>query len=225
MDALDEPAAHEIDWSRLIAGPSRPIEDLLASIHDPGLAHLLGRLLGPDTALGLAFRRAPAAKYNHHAHPHGLLEHSLQVAELVEAARLVQELDRDVALSGALLHDIGKLDASSSSGAAADLTDRGKLEGEIPLGYYRVRRELEEHGDVTPELGEQLLHVILAHHGHLEFGSPVVPWTREAAVVHAMDNLSGTLGAFDRLERETPGEQRWSRFDRVPGSSAFFGQR
>jgi len=132
-------------------------------------------------------------------------------------------IDRDLAVCGALLHDIGKLDAYVSVGGSADLTNAGRLEGEIPLGYYRVRREIEEHGDIPPELARRLLHVILAHHGCLEHGSPVMPSTREAALVHAMDKLSGTMGAFDRLAKETgPGEE-WSRFDRVLGASAFFG--
>ncbi len=232
VSTLEEPAADEVDWRSLVGGPAHPVstlvrdlDALLESLADPRLARLMRRLLGPETPLGDAYRHAPAAKYNHHAYPHGLLEHSLQVARLVDAAAgTFPELDRDLAICGALLHDIGKLDAYESSGPAADLTDRGKLEGEIPMGYYRVRRAIEEHGDVPPE-GERLLHVILAHHGRLEHGSPVMPSTREAAVVHAMDALSGTLGAFDRLERETSADQSWSRFDRVLESSAYFGQR
>jgi len=232
VSTLEEPAADEVDWAALVGGPARPVpallhdlDGLLESLADPRLARLMRRLLGRDAPLGAAYRRAPAAKYNHHAYPHGLLEHSVQVARLVDAAAdTFSELDRDLAICGALLHDIGKLDAYESSGPAAELTDRGKLEGEIPMGYYRVRCAIEEHEHFPPELGERLLHVILAHHGRLEHGSPVMPSTREAAVVHAMDALSGTLGAFDRLKRESSADQSWSRFDRVLESSAYFGQ-
>jgi len=231
VSGLAEPDSQDIDWTRLVDGPARPtaelLEDLdalLGSISDPGLARLMHRLLGADTPLGIAYRHAPAAKYNHHAYPHGLLEHSVQVAHLVSAgAAVFPSIERDLALCGALLHDIGKLDAYASVGASIDLTDPGRLEGEIPLGYYRVRREIEEHGDVPPELARRLLHIILAHHGCLEHGSPVMPSTREAAVVHAMDKLSGTMGAFDRLEKETAREESWSRFDRVLEAAAFFG--
>ena len=108
-------------------------------------------------------------------------------------------IDRDLAVCGALLHDIGKLEAYAGEHGCADLTDAGKLEGEIPLGYYRVRREIESIPGFPRDLARALLHVILAHHGCLEYGSPVVPGTREAALVHAIDNLSGQLGAFDRL--------------------------
>jgi 3'-5' exoribonuclease len=231
VSGLVEPHPQDIDWTRLVDGPARPtvelLEDLdalLGSISDPGLARLMYRLLGPETPLGISYRHTPAAKYNHHAYPHGLLEHSVQIAHLVSAGSAVFDgVDRDLAVCGALLHDIGKLDAYASAGGSADLTDAGRLEGEISLGYYRVRREIEDHGDVPPELARPLLHLILAHHGCLKHGSPVVPSTREAALVHAMDKLSGTMGAFDRLEKETSPEEVWTRFDRVLGTSAFLG--
>ena len=83
---------------------------------------------------------------------------------------------------------------------AIDLTDAGRLLAEIPLGYYKVRREIEEIEGFDPDLAQAVLHIILCHHGQLEHGSPVVPCTREATLVHAMDNLGGKLGSFDRLE-------------------------
>src|SRR3954449_9016419 len=131
--------------------------------------------------------------------------------------------NRDRAPGRAVLHDIGKLEAYDGAHGCADLTDAGKLEGEIPLGYYRVRRGLESNVGLPPGVARALLHIILAHHGCLEHGSPVAPGTREATLVHAIDNLSGQLGAFDRLERETPSGERWSRYDRAFGGSAFLG--
>jgi 3'-5' exoribonuclease len=119
------------------------------------------------------------------------------------------------------LHDIGKLEAYAGEPGCAELTDAGKLEGEIPLGYYRVRREIERLAEFPSGLARSPLHVILAHHGCLEYGSPVVPATREAALVHAIDNLSGQLGAFDRLAKQTAPGERWSRYDRALGTSAF----
>ena len=83
------------------------------------------------------------------------------------------------------------------------------------------RREIEAIPGFPTELGRSLLHVILAHHGCLEYGSPVVPATREAALVHAIDNLSGQLGGFDRLAKQTPAGERWSRYDHALGTSAF----
>ena len=134
-------------------------------------------------------------------------------------------IDREVAVTGALLHDIGKLDAYTSSGVAIDLTDLGKLQGEIPLGYYRIRRLIEDLPDFPEELAAAVLHIILSHHGALEHGSPVVPCTREATLVHMIDNLGGRLGSFDRLEKELPQGSRWSAFDRALGGGAFFADR
>ena len=134
-------------------------------------------------------------------------------------------IDREVAVTGALLHDIGKLDAYASTGVAIDLTDLGKLQGEIPLGYYRIRRLIEDLPGFPEQLAAAVLHIILSHHGALEHGSPVVPCTREATLVHMIDNLGGRLGSFDRLEKELPQGSRWSAFDRALGGGAFFADR
>ena len=103
-----------------------------------------------------------------------------------------------------------------------DLTDAGRLEGEIPLGYYRVRRLIEELEGFPSGLAQAVLHIILSHHGSLAHGSPVVPCTREATLVHMIDNLGGRLGSFDRIEKELSDGQQWSNFDRALGTVAFF---
>jgi 3'-5' exoribonuclease len=124
-----------------------------------------------------------------------------------------------------MLHDIGKTEAYNDDPLAIDLTDAGRLQGEIPLGYYLVRRQIEQISGFDPALAQAVLHIILSHHGSLEHGSPVVPATREAVLVHMIDNLGGRLGSFDRLERELPEGESWSRFDRALSGSAYFGQR
>jgi 3'-5' exoribonuclease len=134
-------------------------------------------------------------------------------------------IDRDVAVAGALLHDIGKTEAYNDDPLAIDLTDAGRLHGEIPLGYYLVRREIERVERFDPEVARAVLHIILSHHGTLENGSPVVPCTREATLVHAIDNLGGKLGSFDRIERELADGEAWSRFDRGIDASAYFASR
>ena len=106
-----------------------------------------------------------------------------------------------------------------------NLNDAGRLIGEIPSGYYTVRRAIEEIPGFPPELAQALLHIILSHHGCLEHGSPVLPATREALVVHAMDKLSGDLGSFDRLERETGEDETWSRYDRALGRAVLIADR
>jgi 3'-5' exoribonuclease len=202
------------------------LRQLLATIQDPQLGELLERFFGEGSPIWARFREAPAAKLYHQAYRHGLLEHTLTVAQAVSAAAaFFPGLDRDVSVTGALLHDIGKTEAYNDDPMAIDLTDAGRLHGEIPLGYYLVRREIEEIAGFEPALAQALLHIILSHHGALEHGSPVVPCTREAVLVHMIDNLGGKLGSFDRLERELRDGEQWSSFDRALEGSAYFGRR
>jgi 3'-5' exoribonuclease len=120
------------------------------------------------------------------------------------------------------LHDIGKLEAYASDGLSIEMTDAGRLQGEIVLGYTRVRRAIEAIEGFPTDRAEALLHIILSHHGTLEHGSPVVPCTREATLVHFVDNLGGRLGSFDRLEKELADGDRWSAYDRALGGGAYF---
>jgi len=202
------------------------LRSLLETVQDPQLRQLLDTFFEPGTETWARFRDAPAAKTYHQAYRHGLLEHTLSVAQAVSAAaNFFPGIDRDVAVTGALLHDIGKTAAYNEDPLAIDLTDAGRLQGEIPLGYYLVRRRIEDLPGFDPALAQAVLHIILSHHGSLEHGSPVVPATREAVLVHMIDNLGGRLGSFDRLERELPAGESWSRFDRALSGSAYFGQR
>jgi 3'-5' exoribonuclease len=216
----------------LVDGPPRAPEhmeadlrELLATIQESHLRRLLTRVFGEESELWASYRLAPAAKYYHQAYRHGLLEHCLSVAQAVSAiSATFPGIDRDVAVTGALLHDIGKLEAYTDQPQNIDLTDAGRLQGEIPLGYYRIRRSIEDIEGFPPDLAQAVLHIILSHHGSLEHGSPVVPCTREATLVHMIDNLGGRLGSFDRLEKELVAGQRWSSFDRAIGSGAYFAE-
>ena len=205
----------------------RDLSELLETVRQPHLRRLLDRLIGRGSELGARWREAPAAKYYHQAYRHGLFEHCLSVAQGVHAmaAGPFQDVDHDVAVTGALLHDIGKLEAYGEVNGSIELTDAGKLHGEIPLGYFMVRREIERLEGFPPHLAQAVLHIVLSHHGKLEHGSPVVPCTREATLVHMIDNLGGTLGSFDRLEKTLQEGECWSAFDRGISSSAFFASQ
>ena len=225
---LAEPGT--FDEAALLDGPPRSpaqmeadLRELLATIQDRDLRRLLDVVFGEGSATWARYRAAPAAKRFHQAYRHGLLEHSLSVAQAVSAiSATFTGISRDVAVAGALLHDVGKLDAYAFAGGAIEMTDAGKLLGEIPLGYYRVRRLIEEIEGFDPGTAQAVLHIILSHHGSLAHGSPVVPCTREATLVHFCDNLGGRLGSFDRLEKELPSGERWSGFDRALGGGAYF---
>jgi 3'-5' exoribonuclease len=233
LRSLAAAAPGSFDASDLLDGPARGVEqmegeirDLLQTIQQPHLRTLLEGVFGERSEIWADYRLAPAAKYYHQAYRHGLLEHCLSVAQAVSAiSATFPGIDRDVAVAGALLHDIGKLEAYAGPPQAIDLTDAGRLEGEIALGYYRVRRMVEAIDGFPPALAQAIGHIILSHHGTLEHGSPVVPCTREATLVHMIDNLGGRLGSFDRLEKELAPGARWSGFDRAIGGGAFFAQR
>jgi 3'-5' exoribonuclease len=233
VSALRVAAEGEYDLAALLDGPPRSatgmeadLRELLATIQDPHLRALLDTVFGPGSPTWRQFRDAPAAKRYHQAYRHGLLEHSLTVAQAVSAiSATFPGIDRDVAVTGALLHDIGKLEAYTADPLAIDMTDLGKLQGEIALGYYRVRRLIEDLPGFPSELAVAVLHIILSHHGQLEHGSPVLPCTREATLVHMIDNLGGRLGSFDRLEKELPDGSAWSSWDRALGGAGWFASR
>ena len=223
----------EYTADQLAASPQRPIEaletdlrSLIETIQNADLRTLLDRFFGADQTRWRRFRAAPAAKQYHEAYPGGLLEHTLSVAQGVSAlAPLSPGIDRDVAVTGGLLHDIGKTEAYDDNPLSPDFTDSGRLESEIPLGYYMVRREIERIEGFDPAIAQAVLHIILSHHGSREMGSPVIPLTREATLVHFVDNLRGRLGSFDRLESRMADGERWSEYDRALGGSVFFGSR
>jgi 3'-5' exoribonuclease len=232
--SIRQAADHEYEPSELMEGPSvafdlmvSDLRELVEGVQDPHLKRLLKHFFSEHSPVWRRWASAPAAKTYHQAYRHGLLEHCLSVAQSVSliAARLRGTVDRDLAVTGALLHDIGKIEAYAMQGGAIELTDHGKLQGEIPLGYYTVRRAIEDMPGFPEQTAMGLLHIILSHHGQLEHGSPVTPCTREATLVHFVDNLDGRLGSFDRLEKSLSDGERWSGFDRALSGSAFFASR
>ncbi len=221
------------DRAELETSPARGVEqlerelrELVATVRDSHLAELLDRLLGADSPTWALFRDAPAAKHFHQAYRHGLLEHSLGVAQAVgTVSTTFPGIDRDVAVTGALIHDIGKTQAYALDGGSIDFTDDGRMQGEIALGHHLVRATIETIEGFPTDLSRAVCHIIISHHGTLEHGSPVVPCTREATLVHMMDNLGGRLGSFDRLERQLAPGNSWSSYDNGIGSSAYFHAR
>jgi 3'-5' exoribonuclease len=229
VESIRAAAEDEYEHHELVDGPARPValleadlRELESTIQDPDLRELLALVLGPETETWAQFRDAPAAKRFHQGYRHGLLEHSLTVAQAVSAiSATFAGIDRDVAVAGALLHDIGKIEAYELAGEAIQMTDQGRLYGEIALGYYRVRRAMEAIDGFPERLAQALAHIILSHHGSLEHGSPVVPCTREATLVHMADNLGARLGSFDRIEKSLAPGQEWSSFDKGLGAGAY----
>lgn len=223
IDRVEAIAQEAVDLSTLVEGPSQPVAELerrffalIERTTDPWLRRLLDRVFDPMGAFWPRFRAAPAAKHFHEAYPHGLLDHTLRVAESVEAlAPTFAPVDRDVAVAGAILHDIGKAHTYTADPVSPDLTDVGRLEGHIIIGYEIVRRVVGAIEGFPPETARSIRHIVLSHHGKLEYGSPVVPATREAILVHQADDLAARMGSLDRLERGMGPGESWSAFDRA----------
>ncbi len=192
----------------------RGLKGLIASLGEPNLKRLL-KAVFEDPQFGPAFERAPAAKLFHHAYVHGLLEHSLSLAALADkVAGHYPHINRDLLVAGALLHDIGKA-AELSLGPPLEYSDQGRLLGHLVLGSQLLERFLDALPDFPPDLALHLRHLLVSHHGEREFGSPEVPKTAEALLLHMLDDLDAkTMGLKQWLEREGV-DQGWSGFNRM----------
>ena len=157
----------------------------------------------------------PAAKQVHHAYKGGLMEHSHRVVCM--ARRLLEvfpDLDRGLVLAGAILHDIGKIKEISGF-LSAQNTLEGQLIGHITLGGEMVREAARSLSWEDSRVLVQLEHILLAHHGQLEFGSPVLPQTPEALLVHALDDLEGKLQMISGHRQQDRGEREFTDWHRV----------
>jgi len=188
---------------------------LARSIGDPHFRALALAFLG-NSHLGELFKKAPAAKYMHHAYLGGLLEHTLGVVRLAaKVAELYPELDRSLLLTGALLHDSGKLIEFDYESYPYDYSDRGRLVGHMVLGLEMIRELAAALPDFPEERLTRLQHLILSHHGRHEYGSPTLPMLLEAFVLHFLDDLDSKINYISGLgkRREEPG-YHWSDYQR-----------
>ncbi|HUT71257.1 MAG TPA: HD domain-containing protein [Desulfatiglandales bacterium] len=161
------------------------------------------------------FKKAPAAKYFHHGYLGGLLEHTLSVSLIVvKMSEHYPDLDGDLLLTGAVLHDIGKIDELTYD-LSIDYSDRGRLLGHIVLGVLMVEEKLKTLKDFPPELATRLKHLILSHHGEFEFGSPKRPKFLEAFALHLIDDLDAKMNGLSKLLRDDRQEGSWTAFNHL----------
>lgn len=195
--------------------PSRgmtALRELIDRVQDPFVkALLLAFLEDPAVARGLPV--APAAKGIHHAYRGGLLDHMISVMRL--ALRIAEHypmLDRDLLLAGAFLHDIGKVSELSYE-KGFDYTDEGRLVGHLVMTAQDIRQKASAIPGFPKALEHHLTHLVIAHHGQLEYGSPKLPVTLEAYVVHMIDSLDSRIASWLELMRKDPNE-RWTEVAR-----------
>jgi 3'-5' exoribonuclease len=191
-----------VDWRQLLpsVGDVRPYWDTLdrwrSGIRGPRLRRTLDLFYADGDFRG-RYEQCPASTTGHHAELGGLLRHTCEVAAIGRAIAKVCRADADVVIAGALLHDIGKLEAYRWEGAF-EATDRGMLLGHVTLGMLMLgRRVAESHPApcTEPEL-TILHHLIASHHGRQEFGAAVAPMTLEAEVLHFADNASAKTASM-----------------------------
>jgi len=204
------------------------LKELMAEgVESPPLKALMDAVWA-DEDLVARLKRAPAAEKLHHAYIGGLLEHTLSVAELgMLVCEHYPELDRGLLLVGVFWHDLGKVRELAYE-TALGYTDSGRLVGHLVQGVGMLDEKIaavRASGTAFPEdLADVCRHLILAHHGEYEFGSPKLPMTAEAFVLHHIDNVDAKLHAFFR---ETAGdadtERRWTSWNRMFGGRLFKG--
>ena len=159
------------------------------------------------------FKIAPAGKSWHHGYLHGLIEHTLEIVKLCDLmCDFHKELNRDLLIAGALLHDFGKTEELTYD-SAFDYSDKGKLIGHIVICASMIEEETKKVNSFPEELKYLLIHLVLSHQGKLEYASPVVPKIPEAIALYQADELSAKVNAYiNSLKSEISGEGKWTKF-------------
>ncbi|MCL5073980.1 MAG: HD domain-containing protein, partial [Actinobacteria bacterium] len=153
-----------------------------------------------------------AAVQYHHAYIGGLLDHTLTVTKICEwIAGIYDNLNRDLVVTGAILHDVGKIKEYELD-STIKISDTGRLLGHITIGYGMVQEKIAQMKNFPDDLKDRLLHIILSHHGYKEFGSPKRPKILEAFVVFHVDNMDADIGGFNMILEESGGQADWSVF-------------
>jgi 3'-5' exoribonuclease len=234
---LERMDAHEVsadDFERFDASQADEhlarLRALIATLSQPFLRQLASAYLD-DEQFVEGFRLAAAAVSNHHAYPGGLLHHTVNMMELV---RLIgprySELDTELLMMGAFLHDLGKIDELKASGEIS-YTDRGQLLGHIVIGIQqlgdKIRQVESDTGETFPRnLRQQLEHLVVSHHGSQEFGSPKIPVTLEAVALHHIDNLDAKLASYAAvIERDVAADGNWTNYNPSIGRKLWKGGR
>jgi len=182
---------------------------LLKSIQEPNLSALLRDIFDAKKETWEQFKSASAAQYRHHAYRGGLIEHTMEVAELCDKACLVlTHLRRDFLVTCALLHDLGKLDEMEHGLRAGEFTECGTLVGHTVSGAMRIAAAAEGLPNFPSTLKSGLIHMLLSHHGRIDFGAARTPACAEAWVLHECDNMSAKAHEYQHISSAnmTPGQ-------------------
>ena len=216
VDDIKKCREEEIDNSDFLPVTERDRDALfkrllntIESIQDPFLRTLLKNIFSKEKIVK-GIKDAPASISIHHTYIGGLLEHTLNVTKICETmADIYPEINRDLLITGALLHDIGKIDEYTFD-RAIERTDSGRLIGHIAIETTFLSKEIDKIDDFPDELRMELLHLILSHHGEYEYGSPKIPQTIEAAALAYADMLDSKVESF--IEVTGKSKKNWSDY-------------
>ena len=231
VEKLRKTREEEIDLSDFLPTSEKDLDSLyqefkktVSTIQNPHLRKLLELLLKESTLMD-KLKKAPGGKLWHHAYVGGLMAHTLKVVQICEKAASMYELvNRDLLITGALVHDIGKISAYSAKGFF-DYTDEGRLVGHIVSGDELIDKKIGAIESFPSDLALQLKHLILSHQGQLEFASPVVPQTIEAVILHYADEMDAKVDAFSHIiKTQKVKGRRWSDWVHLINRYIYLGE-
>jgi len=220
----------EFDPKKFVEITSRDVRELydnliklLDRINDDDIRGLLKEIFVKDERFAVAFLEAPAAVTVHHGYKGGLIEHSMDVAKLAEqmtANYPGMDINMDIVIAGSLLHDIGKVREYSIKPSGIERTSQGELIGHIVIGVNMLHEYAMKVKGFDSELLTELEHIILSHHGEVEWGAPVLPKTIEAMIIHGADNIDSKVAQFREWSEKTLEENgtndkyHWSNYNK-----------
>ncbi len=195
------------------------LQTILRGIKNPFLLALAEAFFADQELMNL-LKRAPGAKTIHHPFLSGLLEHTLSLLKLIlKVVDNYKGVDVELLLIGGFLHDIGKV-YEFSYDRAVEYTDEGQLLGHLVMEVEMVNQKIASIPEFPQELAMLVKHMLVSHHGAYEFGSPKLPQTVEAVILHSLDDLDGKIQAIQNLPEKEPGS-KWTVFHRAYGRSFY----
>ena len=197
------------------------LREMLSELRNVHLRSLAAAYLDDDDFVE-SLGTAAAAVSNHHAYPGGLLRHTVDLMQLADfVGNRYDGIDTELLIVGAFLHDLGKIHELAADGEIA-YTDRGQLVGHIVIGLQMLDDKIRHLDDFPESLRLQLEHLIVSHHGLLEYGSPRVPHTLEAVALHHIDNLDAKLTSYTSIiETDVSGDPHWTNYQPSIGRKLF----
>lgn len=221
IERMDPSEIDVADFDRFDADASEQLiarlGELIGEMRNVPLREL-GKVYLADEDFLARFKMAAAAINNHHAYPGGLLRHTVDMMELCKlVATRYEKLDGELMMFGAFLHDLGKIEELASDGEIS-YTDRGQLVGHIVIGVQMLGDMIahyeKSHDAFPPELRLFLEHMIVSHHGQIEFGSPKLPVMLESVALHHIDNLDAKMSSYmSVIDADISGDKNWTNYN------------